>query len=390
MPAPMMFPTTSATVAIGPMPRTSTGPILSRLTPRASTSRIRHVDRREWLLGTGALLAAGGTPLGTKADFPYARTRTYLNNAGFHPLSVQAGRAAREYLSRRTDGTQEPAWEVSADVKKAFAALINGPPDGVGYVTSTMAGENLVVAALGIPRGSGNVVTDALHFEGSLYLYGSLQQQGMDVRIIKPRAWRIELDDLERAIDGNTKLVAVSLVSFLNGFQHDAKALAQLAHAKGAYVFLDIIQAAGAVPIDVEDSGVDFCACATYKWLMGDFGLGFLYVRPDLLGSIMPRVQFGWRQLEAFEYHMLPYDSSGPYPASWNVVKGAPGNFEMGTFSRTAEACLTHSLEHIRTLGVERIQAHAQSLVQRLQKELPAKGYEALTPPESRTPIVTF
>jgi selenocysteine lyase/cysteine desulfurase len=233
-------------------------------------------------------------------------------------------------------------------------------------------------------------VTDALHFEGSLYLYGSLQRQGVDVRIVRPRDWRIELADLERAIDRNTQLVAISLVSYLNGFQHDAKAVAQLAHAHGAHLYVDIIQGAGAVPIDVRGSDIDFCACATYKWLMGDFGLGFLYVRPDLLERVMPRVQYGWRQFENFEYHMLPHDSPGPYPASWTTVPGAPGYFEMGSFSRTAEACLTHSIPHIQRVGVDRIQAHVQSLVQRLQKEIPALGYDPLTPVESRTPIVTF
>jgi selenocysteine lyase/cysteine desulfurase len=358
------------------------------------------MDRREWLLGTGAWLAAGHEPgpgpaadapaLGGKADFPYTRTRVYLNNAAFHPLSVQAARAARDYLARRTEGTKEPDWDVSADVKQAFAALINGERSGVSYVASTMVGENLVVAGLGIPRGSGNVVTDALHFEGSLYLYGSLQRQGVDVRMVRPRDWRIELADLERAIDRNTRLVAISLVSYLNGFQHDAKAVAQLAHAHGAHLYVDIIQGAGAVPIDVRGSDIDFCACATYKWLMGDFGLGFLYVRPDLLERVMPRVQYGWRQFENFEYHMLPHDSPGPYPASWTTVPGAPGYFEMGSFSRTAEACLTHSIPHIQRVGVDRIQAHVQSLVQRLQKEIPALGYDPLTPVESRTPIVTF
>ena len=61
-------------------------------------------------------------------------------------------------------------------------------------------------------------------------------------------------------------------------------------------------------------AGVDFCACASYKWLMGDFGLGFFYVREDLLDRVMPRVQHGWRQIEDFEYHMLPHDAPGPFP----------------------------------------------------------------------------
>ena len=361
----------------------------------------RGMGRREWLAGAGALLATARTaaaPLAAsdpavlpgKADFPLAESRTYLNNAGYHPLSVPAARAVRDYLERRTEGMREPDWDVSSAVKQDFAALINARPAAVSYVTSTMVGENLVAAGLGLGKSGGNVVTDALHFEGSLYLYGSLRERGLDVRVVKPRAWRIDPRDLERAVDRNTKLVAVSLVSFLNGFQHDLKAVADLAHAHGAYVYADIIQAAGAVPIDVGAAGVDFCACASYKWLMGDFGLGFFYVREDLLDRVLPRVQFGWRQFEKFEYHMLPGDSPGEFPASWRALGGAPGHFEMGTFSRTAEACLAHSLKAIRKAGVERIQAHVQSLTARLQKELPELGFEPLTPAESRSPIVTF
>lgn len=360
------------------------------------------MKRREWLTGAGLSWAAhaqgpsaahespetsGG--LG-KADFPLTQTKTCLNNAAFHPMSVHASRAVQEYLARRTEGKKEPSWEVSAAVKGAYAELIGARPGTVSYVPSTMVGENLVVAGLGLPRGAGNVVTDALHFEGSLYLYDSLRAQGVDVRVVKPRDWRIDLRDLERALDRNTRLVAISLVSYLNGFQHDLTAVCDLAHAGGAYVYADIIQAAGAVPIDVQASGVDFCAGASYKWLMGDFGLGFFYVREDLLDRVMPRVQHGWRQIENFEYHMLPYDAPGAFPATWRTIAGAPGRFEVGTFSRTAEACLAASLPLIQRIGVERIQAHVRPLTERLQQELPRLGYGPLTPRESRSPIVTF
>jgi selenocysteine lyase/cysteine desulfurase len=360
------------------------------------------MNRRELLAGAGAVLAAGrieGAPpttpsppssLAPKDDFPLARTRTYLNNAGYHPMSLGARRAVEDYLERRTDGAKEPDWDVSLRVKSAFGDLIGAAPGTVSYVTSTMAGENLVVAGLGIGAGKGNVVTDALHFEGSLYLYGSLRERGVDVRVLAPRDWRIEVGDLERAIDRDTRLVAISLVSYLNGFEHDLKAVCEIAHAKGACVYADVIQAAGAVPVDVRAAGLDFCASATYKWLMGDFGLGFFYAREDRLDRVLPRVQYGWRQFDKFEYHMLPHDAPGPFPATWRTLPGAPGHFELGTFSRTAEACLAYSLDHIQRLGVGRIQEHARPLVARLQAELPRLGYAPLTPAESRSPIATF
>src|ERR1039457_5114148 len=124
-----------------------------------------------------------------------------------------------------------------------------------------MVGENLVVSGLGLPQSGGNVVTDALHFDGSMYLYGSLKSQGLDVRIVNPREWRIEIADMEKVADRKTKLVALSQVSFYNGFQHDLKAVCDLAHAHGAYVYADVIQAAGAVPMAVGETGLERAAC---------------------------------------------------------------------------------------------------------------------------------
>jgi len=221
-------------------------------------------------------------------------------------------------------------------------------------------------------------------------MYQALEKQGLDLRIVRPRDWRIELRDMEKVIDRKTKLVALSLVSMNTGFQHDLKAVCDLAHSRGAYVYADIVQAAGAIPVDVRATGVDFCACASYKWLMGDMGLGFLYVREDLLGRVVHRVQYSYRQLRRFQDHIYPFDPPAKTVASWEQGTDAGAHFEVGTISNTTVACLTHSLKYIQQIGVDKIQAHALTMTRRLQKELPRLGFEPLTPPESRSPIVTF
>ncbi|GIT23095.1 MAG: hypothetical protein CM1200mP40_27770 [Gammaproteobacteria bacterium] len=75
-----------------------------------------------------------------------------------------------------------------------------------------------------------------------------------------------------------TVLIAVSHISWINGFEHDLKSLSDIAHAADAFLYVDLIQSAGNTPIDVKAMGIDFASCGTYKWLMGDFGLAFLYV----------------------------------------------------------------------------------------------------------------
>ncbi len=325
-------------------------------------------------------------------QFPIARTKAYLNNASVHPISLATHRAATQYLDRRLDG---PRWgeqysSTPDEVKASFAALVNAKPSEISFVTSTEVGENLVVNGLGLPAATGNIVTDALHFAGSLYMYRSLQRLGVDVRVAMPREGRIDMEDLAGLVDRNTKLVAVSMVSFVNGFQHDLQAVAGLAHAHGAHVYADIIQAAGCVPVDLRASQVDFAATATYKWLMGDFGLGFFYAREDLQGTAIRRTMYGSEQLSAFDYHIFPHQSRASEPFTWTVQRGAGGMFEVGTIGFPAMAAVAHSLGWIQQLDVVNIHAHRLALAQRLQREIPGLGYPSLTPADNPSGIVAF
>ncbi len=226
-------------------------------------------------------------------------------------------------------------------------------------------------------------------FSGSLYMFNELAKQGLDVHVVRPRDNRISLDDYEAAITPGTKLVAVSLVSAYNGFQHDLKKLCEMAHARNALVYADIIQAAGAVPIDVKDSGVDFCASATYKWLMGDFGLGFLYVTKDKM-HLLKRSQIGYRQEEKMISHVYPFDEPGPVMFETQSRTDAAGHFEVGTFANEAIAAMRHSLHYLTTTGVPNILTYRRPMLELLQNKLPSLGFEPLTQADSTSPIVAF
>ena len=173
------------------------------------------------------------------------------------------------------EGRSDFGEEQQKDLKRRFAQLIGAKPDEIAFVQNTSDGENIVVMGMDLPRRGGNVVLDELHFESSLYMYKSLEAKGVELRVVKHRDWAIDIRDMERAVDRNTRLVSMALVSNVNGYLHDARAISDLAHAHGAYVFADMVQAAGAVPIDVRRMGIDFGSTATYKWLMGERGFGF-------------------------------------------------------------------------------------------------------------------
>jgi selenocysteine lyase/cysteine desulfurase len=340
---------------------------------------------------------AATTTLPARDAFVTPQFEVCLNNARWHPLSIAARKVTEDYLEYKSRGIWNQTSLTSPAsilVRASFANLINATPDEVAFVQSTTAGENLVVSALGLTQpGNFNIVTDALHFEGSLYLYSELQKRGVEVRVLKPhisdQGWSIANSDIERAVDKNTRLLAVSWVSMINGFTHDVAWLASLAHAHGARLFVDAVQAAGCLPIDVRTTGIDFLSSASYKWLMGDFGLGFLYARSDLLPALH-RTQWSYRQFSDMEYHAFPLDNPGPFPATFDQLHTAAGYFETGTYANAVLATLTHSLPWIQQLGIANIQQHAHALNAVLRRQMPRLGFDCITPPDSQGAIISF
>src|ERR1051326_2507795 len=360
--------------------------------PQSQTAPLTRHSRNSRELEAQAAASSAELSLPRKADFAIPEGETYINSAYVHPMPNIGREALRSYLESRCSPVLDTHYD-REHAKAEFAALINAKPSEISYVPNTSTGENLVVngLGLGIAGADANVVTDALHFDGALLHLGELKRRnGLDVRTVMQRDWRIELKDLERVIDSKTKLVEISLVAMANGFQHDLKAVCELAHARGAYVYADIVQAAGNTPIDVRSSGVDFAACATFKWLMGDFGLGFLYVKEELLDRVLRQTQYGYYQAAEIQAHFLPGDAPAPTPYSWKLSNDATGHFEVGTSGSGAQHILMETLPYIRKIGVEKIQAHRQPLLKKLRAEMPRLGFTPITPPESTSALISF
>ena len=331
------------------------------------------MQRRQFVVSGAALAAAApATELeDARAEFPWASRETYLNSATEHPLGKRTTRVMAEYLHALTHGPDSAREKfengtLMLEVKRMFAQLVNAQPSEIGFTPSTQTGENLVLEGLDIQASGGNVVTNDLHYGGSLVNYRNRQKTGMDVRIVKHRDYQMDMRDLEKSVNKKTKLIAIALVSNVNGYVHDVKAISDLAHAHNAYLYCDVIQAAGAVPIDVKAMGIDFLACSAYKWLMGG-RFGYLYVPERLQGNALKAKLFGGRSTET----------------------GA-SRYEISTVSHLGCVCQHHALQYIQSIGVERIRAHTRPLVARLMKEMPAAGYPTITPSGTESPIVSF
>jgi selenocysteine lyase/cysteine desulfurase len=122
---------------------------------------------------------------------------------------------------------------------------------------------------------------------------------------------------------------------------------------------------------------------------MGEMGLGFLYVRKDRLARIK-RPWFGHGQLARMHSIGFPNPDAGETLTDYEHLDNALGYFAMGTQANIIASQLDYSLGYLLDVGVERIQAYRQPLIDRLQEALPAIGYASITPRDTQTALVSF
>lgn len=367
------------------------------------------MERREFVLTglAGALEFSATTGTGSKSRsrpqagrsrqasprdlFPRLRDEVFVNGAGGTPLGRFAEDGIARYLefARLGPGNGRGAWwgEVWGGVRGRFAALIGARESEIGLVECTKAGEQLVLDGLAALRRGGNVVTNDLHFGGSLHNLEGLRRGGVDVRVVRSENFAVSLDRMADAIDDRTALVSVSLVSNVNGHIEPMAELAAIAHDHGAVVFADIIQAAGIVPISVDDMGIDVAACSSYKWLYGIHGAGFLYVRDELQGEGIPDTLFPGHSRRAYP----PFHERGADGEAFTFsARSDATRYQPGHVNYLGYAAVHEGLGFIDRMGVEALQRHTVALNRHLVDQLDLDGFRVLTPDLSSAPILSL
>jgi kynureninase len=180
---------------------------------------------------------------------------------------------------------------------------------------------------------------------------------------------RVPLERLLEAIDERTLLVPVSYVLFLSACIMDARAIVERAGRVGAHVILDTFQAAGTVPINLRDLGVDFAVGGVLKWLCGGPGVAYLYVRPDLRPKLQPTLTGWMAHQRPFNFEVGPVDRRED---SYHFLNGTP-------HIPALYACQP-GFEIISQVGVERIRAQSIRQTERLIEGAVARGWKVNTP----------
>jgi L-cysteine/cystine lyase len=223
---------------------------------------------------------------------PATGAGVYLNAGSAGPLPRETARAMAdlaEYeltVGRGAYDSYLAAVERMNEVRASVAAVLTADVGTIALTGSTTDGMN--VAAWGLDWGPGDraVTTNREHVGGLGPLLTLRDTRGVAVDLVDIGTGGDDdgiLAALDRAIVPGTRLVMVSHVLWATGALLPIRAIADLAHSRGAFVLVDGAQAAGAIPVDVTALGADAYALPAQKWLLGPEGMGALWVAPGSL-----------------------------------------------------------------------------------------------------------
>ncbi len=332
-------------------------------------------------------------PKDIRDQFPRLENEVFLNAAGGTPLGRFAEAGMQKYLTLIREGPQAGTRDyfdtVLDEVKEKFSSLIGAQADEIGFVECTKRGEQIAIDGVGekLDRG-GNIVSNDLHFSGSLHNLEGQRRADRDVRIVKSEDFAVSAQRIVDQIDSNTALVTLSLVSNISGHIESIAEIARFAHEHGALVFADIIQAAGVVPIDVRNMGIDIAACSSYKWLFGIHGAGFLYVAKEHQGTSLPDALYpgrGIRNYPPFRIETDTEQSDIAFRAPSSASRYQPGHINYLGYCAAYEG-----LKFIESLGVARIQNHSVKLNRQLLDLLSNSDFEIMSTHLEQSPILTL
>jgi len=262
-----------------------------------------------------------------RSHFPILREKTYLYNCSQGALcdAVEAGIQNYAASWRSSVAPWDEWMEAYEGLRGAFARFINAQPNEVAIVTSASAGINPIANALQFDKrgfdGRNRVVMSEYEFPTMGQIWLAQRPRGAEIQFLDGVNNTVPTECYAQAIDKTTRIVPLTQVSFVNGFRPDVAAITKIAHAQGALVFLDGYQDCGTRPVDVKALDVDFFVTGTLKYLLGPPGLGFLYVRRELIGTLTPTMTSWVAQRDPFAFNTKLLD---PSPDARRFEGGSP------------------------------------------------------------------
>lgn len=311
----------------------------------------------------------------TRDQFPVTREWTWFNTAAFGPLPVCNVETQTAFLRGMSEGRMAKGvghwWEGADRVRETVGRLINCSPSDVAFLKST--GEGLSLVALGLDWAAGDeVVTYDQEFPSGVYPWLALERRGVAVRFVRDAGrHRFDAGDVEALIGPRTRVVSLSLVNFNNGFRAPIEEISRICRARGVWLVVDAVQAAGCLRVDARELGADLISAHGYKSLCSGYGISFCYVAPRLREAIDVPAP-GWKSIEDVTNITNQLHYRLEYAA------GAR-RYESGVQNLSGMYGMEASIELFLGVGMDFIDAWVLRLSALVAERLEPKGYRVVS-----------
>jgi selenocysteine lyase/cysteine desulfurase len=223
--------------------------------------------------------------LGTQRHaFDVPREVAYFNTASLSPQLHRVRLAGERALERcgRPWTIASPDWFADVERLRAlFARVVGADAEGVALVPATSYGFSVAWRNLHLGPDDRILVLDAEYPSGIYSWRTAARTTGAEIVTVAREAGQPWTDAILAALDERISIVSVPNVHCNDGSLIELEAVADRAHALGCRLVVDACQSVGVMPLDVGRLRPDFLVTVGYKWLLGPFALGYLYVAEE-------------------------------------------------------------------------------------------------------------
>lgn len=288
-------------------------------------------------------------------------------------------------LKSRPDRLESPEYfRLPERVRARLARLVGAKPSELALTSSATQGIGIVASGLDLKPGD-EVIVSSSNFPANLFTWMHLRRKGVVVHVLKPSPGEVSVQQVRDALTPRTRLLALDWVNYSTGARIDLAAFGELMRPQGGLFVVDGTQGVGALDLNLHDLPVDAMAVASYKWLLGPYGTGFVYLSRRLQERLdLPVVN--WYAVEGSEdFDALPMDRFS-LPQEARV-------FDMGETANFINLYgLEASLEFVEAAGVKAVTEHCHLLLDRLIEGVRRRGLRlsAAAEPPYRSTILGF
>ncbi|MEA2918517.1 MAG: cysteine desulfurase / selenocysteine lyase [Bradyrhizobium sp.] len=299
--------------------------------------------------------------------FPGAKTGPYLDVSARGLLPDGTRAALDAYLDQNAAGSLDKGALFSGveKTRALYASLVRAEPDEIAFTRNVTDGIATFGASLPWRAGDNVVICESLEHPANIFpWYGLSRRLGITVKNVPQENGRIPLEGILSQIDSATRVVAVSSVSFAPGFRFPVAELGAECRRRGVLSIVDGAQSVGVIDTDVKALNIDVLAASTQKYLLGLYGMGFLYVRKELAETLDPVFlsRFG---VDLGDQH----EASAGDASSYKLAEGAK-RFDVGNYNYPAIIAVGRSIELLRDLGSKEVEAYVCGLARDFAKRM--------------------